>query len=237
MTAALESKLNFEVRRGPLAQTFPLFEPDTLRHAHEAMALRHSMPNLENEVLWTADFSMYRSEGGEAFVYFAPREHNLIFRDIKNAAGQLLETGNYIPPKEGINEVVAAAAGKALKTKISDLELIKDNEEYGHFDVDPDNLDSLNAAQRQLVQAIYGNSRPGNRVYILNSEYVNKKLEGKEDSAIARASGLGRAGGGSWLDAGGWCVGDVGLLGVLKAPKAPQKIGEVPAGYNPQRNY
>ena len=150
MPETLEQKL--EVRRGALAQIFPLFDPSTLREANEIMALGGSMPHIRNEFLWTADSSMYRAEDGEAFLYFAPKEHNLIFRDFDNAIAQLRSTRNYFPPQEGINEVIAAAsAGKALKIKISDLKLIKDNDEYGHFDVNLDNLDSLNESQMQLV--------------------------------------------------------------------------------------
>ena len=223
----LEAKL--EVRRGALAQTFPLFDPSTLQEANGIMARREPMPEIRNEWLWTADFSMYRVEGGEAFLYFAPREHNLIFRDVDNATTQLSTNGNYIPPKEGIDEVVAAAAaGKALKVKISDLQLQKHNpnDHYGFFDVNPDDTGSLNPSQRLLVQAIYGASKPGNRVYVLDSEYVKNTLRGKEESAIARASWLDGAFNGSWFSAVGRYVGDanLGLLGVLKeAPKAPQK--------------
>ena len=222
----LEARL--EVGRGPLAEIFPQFEPSTLQEANEIMALRKSMPEIKSEWLWTADFSMYRVEGEDTFLYFAPKEYNLIFRDIKNATSQLLKTDNYFPSKEGINEVVAAAnSGKAIKIKISDLQLVKDNDEYGHFDVDPDNLDSLNDAQRSFVKTVYGNSKPGNRVYVLTSDYVKEQLKGKEDSAIARASGLGGADDGSRFDARDSVVGfaGYGLLGVLKeAPKAPQKI-------------
>ena len=206
--ATLESRL--EVKRGPLAQIFPLFEPSTLQHSNEIMLQRESRPELRNEWLWTADFSMYRVENGESVLYFAPRDHNLIFRDIQNATNQLLTTNNYVPKKEGIQEVVnAASAGKALRINISDLKLQKQNrsDEYGFFDVDPDNLDLLNSAQRQFVQAIYGNSRHGNGVYVLDSQYVKKALKGKEDSAIARASRLDWAVLGSRFFAVDWDVG------------------------------
>ena len=223
----LEAKL--DVRKGPLADIFPLFDPSTIQEANGIMARRESMPQIRNEWLWAADFPMYAVEGGEAFLYLAPKEHNLMFRDIDNATTQLLATGNYVPPKEGIDEVVAAAAaGKALKVKISDLQLEKydPNDEYGFFNVNPDNTDSLNPAQKLLVQAIYGASKPGKRVYVLDSEYVKNTLKGKEESAISRASRLDGADYGSRFDADDRYVGGPygGLLGVLKeAPKAPQK--------------
>ncbi len=222
----LEAKLT--VRRGRLKDIVPLFDPGTLQEAKEIMALRESMPGIKDKWLWTADFPMYTVEKGEAFLYFAPKEYNLIFRDIENATAQLRKTGNYTPAPEGINEVAAAAAaGKALKIKISDLKLQKhnQNDEFGYFDVDPDNTDSLNPSQKLLVQAIYGTSRPGDGVYVLDSEYVKEALKGKEGSAIARASRLDGAYYGSRFDADDRKVGTpLSLLGVLKeAPKAPQK--------------
>ena len=232
VAAPLEDRVGeFECIPGSLLAAHSKVVPGTEQHAREAMLLRESKPELLNKWIWTADFSMYRKEGEESFLYFASGEHNLIFRDITNATRQLTTTGNYIPPKKGIDDVVSsAAAGKTLKLKILDLELVKDNpsDDYGHFDVDPDNLDALNPAQRSFVQTIYGNSRAGNRVYVLTSDYVKNTLKGKEDSAIARASGLGGADFGSWFLADGRNVdgADFGLLGVLKeAPKAPpQKI-------------
>ncbi len=224
----LEARLG--VRKGPLADILPLFDLGTLKEAHGIMDSRRSMPEIRAESLWAADFPMYRVEDGEAFLYFAPRENNLIFRDVENATNQLLDPGkyNYFPPQEGINEVVAAAAaGKALKIKISDLQLQNQDSEHGFFDVNPDDLDLLNKPQRQLVNAIYGTSRTGTRVYVLNSEYVKETLKGREGSAIARVSGLGGAdvGPGPLFTACGRGVGDsVGLLGVLKVEYTPRGI-------------
>ena len=245
VAAPLEDRVGeFECIPGSLLAAHSKVVPGTEQHAREAMLLRESKPELLNKWIWTADFSMYRKEGEESFLYFASGEHNLIFRDITNATRQLTTTGNYIPPKKGIDDVVSsAAAGKTLKLKILDLELVKDNpsDDYGHFDVDPDNLDALNPAQRSFVQTIYGNSRAGNRVYVLTSDYVKNTLKGKEDSAIARASRLGGAGSGSRFSADDRGVGfaDCGLFGVLKeAPKAPAKIeGVAAAPINPVAQY
>ena len=175
--ATLESVLS--LKQGPLAEILPLFEPASLKHAHEVHAFRETHPEARNIYTRTADFSMYRVEhdessqqGNEAFLYFARLPHNLIFRNVVEAAKQLRKPGNYVPPKEGIDEVVEAAKQRqALRIRIKDLNLQKDNpnDDYGHFDVDPDNLDSLNPAQKSFVQAIYGSSRPGNRVYLLDS--------------------------------------------------------------------
>ena len=242
-SAPLEARVgNVEYIPGPLLSAHSRIVPGTEQHAHKVMLLRESKPELKNKWVWTADFSMYKKEGEDAFLYFAPREHNLIFRDIENATNQLIRTGNYIPSKPGIDEVVASvAAGKTLKIKISDLQLVKDNlsDAYGHFDVDPDNLDALNPDQKSFVKAIYGNSKPGNRVCVLTSDYVKNELRGKEGSALARASGLGRAVSGSGFSASDWGVDyGYGLLGVLKeVPKAPQKIEGTAAPISPNAQY
>ena len=221
-----QKTLEARVKTGPLAEIFPLFDPSTLYHADEAMVFREQHKDKENVTLLTANFSMYRKEAEEGFLYFTRREHNLLFRALENeetrltAINQLL-SGNYIPPKKGIDEVVAAAKNEeALRIKISDLKLKKHdpNDAYGFFDIDPDNLDALNPTQKSFVQAIYGSSRPGIKVYVLTSDYVTNTLRGREDSAIARASTLSGADFGSRLDADGGLVGLAysGLLGVLK---------------------
>src|SRR3989344_1241434 len=101
-----------EIRVGDLAEIFQLFDPSTIQHSHEIMRDSITEPDpkirqaLRNQRLWTADFNMYRVENGQEIHYFAPREHNLIFRDIERATSQLLTTDNYVPSEEGIEEIV-----------------------------------------------------------------------------------------------------------------------------------
>ncbi len=242
----LERKL--EVRTGPLAEIFPLFDASTIQHAHEIMTDRRTDPSLRNEWCRTADFPMYKVEDTEAVLYFAPREHNLIFRDIRNATSQLLQSQNYVPTKEGIEEVVAASeTGAVLKVKLSDLRLQGNDNEWRYFEIDTSNPNSLNVAERAFAERVYGqgnefaeNMRTLNeyginktKIFVLTPDYVKRKLKGKEDSAIARASGLVGFDGSSGFDAVSWCVGDAlyGLRGVLKESAeggAPEKIEEKP---------
>lgn len=233
--ATLETIADIKYIPGPLQTAHSRVVPGTELHAHEVITLRKSKPNIRNLVVGTADLSMYRvehdeaSQGNEAFFYFAKSPHNLIFRDIKNAIKQLIQTGNYIPPKDGIEEVVAAAkTGQALRIKIEDLRLLKGNPdaEEGFFDIypySPNHTKSLSIAQRQLVESVYGKdikSVSGSplRVWVLDSPTVKKQLKGKEDMAVVRPSRLGRDDFGSWFFA---CdnyveLADIGLLGVLK---------------------
>ena len=230
--ATLENRLtNVGYAPGPLLDAHSRIVSGTELEAHEIMELRESKPELRNLWTWTNNFSMYRveqdetSKESEAFLYFTGREHNLGFRDIQNFTSQLLKTNNYIPSREGIQEVVdAVSTREALRIKIPDLQLIHNpGDEFGYF-----KTKNMNDAQRHFTEAIYGKgAKPGDRVYVLKSDYVKKQLKGKEDSAIARASGLSWAVSGSrfYADDGDVGYANYGLLGVLKeAPKAPAKI-------------
>ena len=128
--ATLENRLvNAEYIPGPLLNAHARAVPETELEAYEIMALRQLRPEFRN--LWTGtnNFSMYRalqdetSGENEAFFYFTGRKHNLGFRDIQNFTSQLLASPhNYVPSKEGIQEVVdAVSKEEALRIKISDL--------------------------------------------------------------------------------------------------------------------
>ncbi len=230
MTSATLEKM-LEVKTGPLAQIYPLFEPDSLQHAHEIMTARRTDSSLQNRWFWTADFPMYSVEDGEEVLYFAGRDHNLMFRDIQNATSQLLRSQNYVPPKEGIGEVVAASkTGTVLRVKLSDLKLERENDEWGYFKIDTSNPDSLNLTQRAFAERVYGQGaefaenmqmlqkagKEATRIYVLNPDYVKSEVKG--DGAIARASWLGRFGGSLRFFAGGRGVDDpyCSLRGVLR---------------------
>ena len=242
----LENRLtNAEYVSGPLLNAHSRVVPGTELESHEIKALRKLKPELRNLGAWTNNFSMYRVEHDNAlgendvFLYFTGREHNLGFRYIQNFTSQLLESSHNYVPKEGIQEVVdAAGRGEVLRIRISDLQLIHNpGDDFGYFETK-----NMNDVQRRFTEAIYGREeKPGDRVYVLTSDYVKKQLKGKEDSAIARASRLGGAGSGSRFSADDRGVGfaDCGLFGGLKeAPKAPAKIeGVAAAPINPVAQY
>ena len=243
-SSTLETTL--EVKRGPLADIFPLFDASTIQHAHEIMNARRTDHSLRNQWLWTADFPMYRAENGEAVLYFAPRENNLIFRNVQDATSQLLSTQNYVPTREGIDEVVAAAnSDRALRVKLSDLRLQGNDNEWRYFEINTSNPSSLNPTERAFAERVYGqceeftenmrmlqeDGKTSTRIYVLNPDYVKSKVKG--DSAIARASRLGRFDYDSVFYAEVGLVGGRydGLRGVLKKSAegaAPRKIEESP---------
>lgn len=228
-TVTLERKL--DVKTGVLVDVFPLFDDSTIQHAHELMTARRTDASLRNLWFWTADFPMYRVEDKEAVLYFAAREQNLIFRDIQNATSQFLTNQNYVPTKEGIDEVVEASnRGAVLKVKLSDLRLQGNDKEWKYFEVDTWNPASLLPAERTFAERVYGQGDEfaknmqmlrevgmnTTRVYVLSPDYVKSKVRG--NGAIARASRLGGFDGVSRFDADGRGVDNSnnGLRGVLK---------------------
>ena len=193
-------------RTGKLLDIFPLFESSTIQHSHEIVSARRTDSGLREKSFWTADFPMYRVENGEAVLYFAPREHNLIFRDIQNTNSLKFTKGDYVPTKKGIEEVVASAdTSVVLKIKLSDLRLSGNDYEWKYFQIRTSNPDSLNHAERVFAERVYGQENEfvdnmkmlqefgiyKTRIYILNPDYVKSRVSG--DSAIARISELERS--------------------------------------------
>ena len=238
--STLENMLtNVEFAQGQLLDVHSRIVPGSELHAHEIMTLRELKPEFRNLWTWTADFPIYSlNTSQEAVFSLATREHHLGFRHIGNYVNGLLssETGHnyFIESREEINEVLNAQS--TVTVKISELKLKKDdpNSEWGYFETKNMRTD----AQRRVAERVYGKDKPvGDRIYVLTQDCVKEKLKGKEDGAIARASGLLRAYYGSRFVADGWDVGvaDDGLLGVLKeAPKAPQKLAEGTEAQPPQ---
>lgn len=71
----------------PLAEASKQLDPATIQiqHAREITAERRTNRDLRNQWFWTADFPMYTVEDGEAVLYFAGRDNNLIFKNIDEA--------------------------------------------------------------------------------------------------------------------------------------------------------
>jgi len=227
---------------GTLLDTYNQLDPSTIQHARDVMNERRTNEVLRRQWFRTADHSMYTSEDGEAILYFAGRDNNLIFQNIDEAVKQLTETNNYKPTKEGIEQVVESAKlGKTLRVKISDLKLETDNDEHGHFNINTKNYDNLNPEQRKFAEKVHGEGKDfvenmkmlkdsrieTTGVYVLNSEYGK---EHAKDSPISRASWLGDFDGSSIFDANcGYVVNsNVCLRGV--------RLGSVAEGDSAQKS-
>lgn len=196
---ALEKLVNIQ---GSLASSLGEIDPATWQHSAEITKQRITDTSLRNKWFWTADSALYRVVDGEIELDFAGRDQNLILQNIETATTQLVQSQNYTPNKAGIDAVVASPA--TLKIKVSDLKLTRHDNEFKYFEIDPTKYDSLNTAQRQLAERIYGQGTDFDaamkmfsspevgikkvRVYVLNPEYVKKHV--KADGAIVRACRL-----------------------------------------------
>ncbi len=197
--------------------------PETIQHAHEIMNHLRTTGKAftkEEQEFWSADFIMYRVEDaagnavddakkGEAVLYLAPREHNLIFRNIKTANAQLDSIpSNYIPDQEGIDEVVASyKKGDTLKVRLSQLRLKNSHPNVKYLEINTSDYakslqeGGLNTDERLLAERVYGKRQDFiknmkmlsdsnikiTKIYVLDPDYVKKHAV---NSAISRVAHL-----------------------------------------------
>lgn len=195
---------NLETITGSLEIALAKADRKTIQHAWEITNDRRENVELREQWFWTADFPMYRMEDGDAVMYFASGEHNLVFSNIEAAARQIKSTGNYLPSrKEEARVVRSAKTGRTLRVPLSALGLREENDERCYFEIDTGRYDSLNPSQRALAERIYGRGKDFHlnmrvlreegkvtvtKIYVLNPEYIGK---------YAGSGAIGRV---SWLD-------------------------------------
>ncbi len=207
---ALESLVN---KQGTLYQTYGKFDPFTVQCSDEITKDRGTDNDLRNIWLWTANTALYRIEDNEVVLYFSrgntSRKVNPVFNNIEEATTQLLNTQNYKPSQSEIESVVNSVdTGETARFKLSDLGLKKFDNEFSYFEIDTENYDELNAAQRQFAEMVYGSGKDfeaimdilktslrtskqeikKTKIYVLTPDYVQDKTEG--NSGIVRACGL-----------------------------------------------
>jgi hypothetical protein len=195
---------NLETITGSLENALAKADRRTIQHAWEITNDRRTQTELREQWFWTADFPMYRLEDGEAVLYFAAGEYNLVFANIGDAAPQIKATGNYMPSKKDEARVVRSGrGGKTLRIPLSDLALQEENAERCFFEIDTAGYAALNPAQRALAERIYGKGEDfrlnmkvlreegriaATKIYVLNPKYIREH---------ARTGAIGRV---SWLD-------------------------------------
>lgn len=84
------------------------------------------------------------------------------------------------------------------------MELVRDNDQYGHFVVDPRKVEKLNSEQRKAAQRIYGPDKEkfglnmetfakagkSPYVFVLLPDYVQRELRSNDKEILGRASWL-----------------------------------------------
>ncbi|MBI5390523.1 hypothetical protein HZB02_03475 [Candidatus Woesearchaeota archaeon] len=178
--------------------------PKTWQTSAEICVARVTDPELRTRPFYTANFAMYRVEDGEAVLYFGGREANPLMAHMEEAASQLIKTGNYLVPAVQRDAVLASVnEGTTLKVNLADLDLKGSNDEFSSFfTINTAALDTLNPAQRALASRVYGKknalqqymgflaeaNNKETRIYVLNPDYVKKKIRG--NAAVAQACWL-----------------------------------------------
>ncbi len=140
-------------------------EPGTFQHVDQIITERRTNHELGNEWFYTADGELYTVQRKESLWAITREPQNLVLQDIDEAYRQLRRQKNYFPDAEAAKSSLEHA--NTIVVELEGLKLVKDNNQYGHFVVDPKKVKSLNSQQRQAAQRIYG---PDEENFGLNME-------------------------------------------------------------------
>ena len=161
---------------------------------------------------------------------------NLVLQNLDKAYRQLTSTGNYFPDSEEAKSSFEHA--DTVVVDLKGLKLIKDDDEYGHFKLNPRNVKKLNSQQRLAAKRIYGpdednfeqnmemfdKARILPKVFVLTPDYVKARLSDNDKKFLARASWLSNFNDDSYFSAGGRFIGNLDRLrGVRRAKNFPQE--------------
>jgi hypothetical protein len=165
------------------------YDPNSIQHSDEIYNASLMDYGLRYRHFWTADFPLYYVKGGKVFLYLARGKDNLVFRNIKDAEAQILETGNYIPSEKDAHEVMNSAA--TFKVNLSNLWLHDYDGESSYFEVMAPRHDWFDPYQKAFVGRVFGSEdnfkeymkilrqekgRISAVIKVLNPNYVRKNV-------------------------------------------------------------
>lgn len=175
-------------------------EPGTFQHSDQLSTERRTNHGLRTQWFYTADGEIYTVQKKGCLLAITREPQNLVLQDIDEAYKQLTGQDNYFPEAE---------AGRAslehkdtVVVDLKGLKLVKDNDQYGHFVVDPKKTKKLNYEQKRAAQRIYGPdeenfglnmemfAKAGKTpyVFVLMPDYVQGKLRSNDKEFLGRAS-------------------------------------------------
>ncbi len=179
-------------------------EPGTFQHSDQLTTERRTDHGLRNQWFYTADGELYTVQK-EGHLWAITREpQNLVLQNIDEAYRQLTgqgNYGNYFPDPEAARASLEHEDSVVVDMK--GLKLVKDNDQYGHFVVDPKKTKKLNSEQRRVAQRIYGpdeenfglnmemfaEAKRTPYVFVLMPDYVQYTLRSNDKEFLGRASG------------------------------------------------
>ena len=177
-------------------------ESGTFQHVDQLTTERRTNIELRNEWFYTADGNVYTIQKGKSLWAITREPQNLVLQNIDEAYRQLTSQGNYFP-----DATVAQTSLDHTDTVVVDLKclkLMKSDDQYGRFVIDPKEVKKLNSEQRKVAQRMYGpdeenfrlnmdmfaRARKTPRVSVLLPEYVQSTLRNNGTKFLGRTSWL-----------------------------------------------
>ena len=140
-------------------------EPGTFQHVDQLTTERRTNHGLRNQWFYTADGELYTVQKRKHLWVITREPQNLVLENIDGAYRQLTVQGDYFPDTEAAQ--TSLEHKDSVVVNLKGLKLVKDNDQYGHFVVDPKAVKKLNSEQRKAAQRIYG---PDEENFGLNME-------------------------------------------------------------------
>ena len=240
--------MTLETIRGNLL-AYKELEKGTFQHSDQLTTERRTNPiaedgqDLRNQWFYTADGELYTVQKRKSLWAITREPQNLVLQNIEEAYKQLTGQGNYFSDVEAGQS--ALEHDDTVVVEIAGLKLKRNNNQYGHFVIDPKKTNKLNSQQKLAAQRIYGSDEENfglnmemfaeagltPYVYILTPDYVQKTLKENDEEFVGRASWLGIFNNGSSFNANvGRGVGDRDALrGVRKVAVGSAEKNEVPS--------
>lgn len=213
-------------------------EPDTFQHSDQLTTERRTNLELRTDSFYTADGELYTIQKGKILWVITREPQNLVLQNIDQAYSKLTQAENYFPNVEPAR--LSLAHPDTVVVDIKRLKLVKDNKEYGHFEVNPKKVKKLNSQQRMVAQRIYGPDEDNFEqnmemfaeaekvpyIFVLLPSYVQSTLGENGKEYLGRASWLLLFNGDSLFIADGRGVDDhIRLRGVRREVVA---VGDAP---------
>lgn len=177
-------------------------EPGSLQDGDKITTERRTSHKLRDRSFYTGDGELYTVQEKECLWAITREPQNLVLQNIDEAYKQLTGQGNYFPEAEAGR--VSLNHEDTIVVDLKGLELVKNNDQYGHFVVNPNAVKKLNSEQKKAAQRIYGPDEDNfglnmemfaeagktPYVFILLPDYVQDTLRRNDEEFLMRASWL-----------------------------------------------
>ena len=179
-------------------------EPGTFLHVDQLTTERRTNIELRDQSFYAADGAMYTVDRSKPLWVITREPQNLVLQNIDKAYRQLyrllIGQRNYFPDAEAAQSSLEHSG--SLIVNLEGLDLVRVNDEYGHFVVDPRNVQQLNSEQKKAAQRIYGPDEDNfglnmemfaeagktPPVFVLMPDYVQDTLRSNDKAFLGRAS-------------------------------------------------